>query len=218
MPEGNYTQLALIIGGFIFLGFLLWLDYKKSETQKQNKPNIFMRAVIAGFALTLIMLIAIYYSGQEFNYKHLVFLIIVILLIFVAAWYEYIRSQPLSLKKSKKIALATAVEMADAEPEVGTGTWGHNFPLFKMTDSKNSEDPYDAMHNWYINTNQGSVIVKLNAFTGIVKEWIMMPPLELKENIFLESHGKAYDEFQKELLEKHTLMPQNDKKESNISG
>lgn len=211
------TQPILIISGFIFLGFLIWLDYKKSQTEKTTRPNIFMRAIIAGFALTLIMLVAIYYSGQEFNYKNLIFLIVVVMLIFIAAWWEYRRSQPLSLKKSKRIALGAAKELADAEPEVGTGTWGHNFPLFKMTESGNKNDPFGALHNWYINTTEGSVIVKLDAFSGIIKEWIMMPPLELKENLFLESHGKAYDEFEKELLEKHTMIPQNDKKETNVA-
>ena len=195
-----FVFIILIIGFSIWV--MAWYSIKKRQTEKgeHKNPDPIIRTLQISLVIILMLVVLLFLTGKEIT-KEWIFLFFVLIIVIYWVNYSYLKKMnPIPMQKLIQVGLDLIRDLLDTEIYVGE-TFSTNFKLWKVTENETGT-LLDSIANVVVHTkDSGSVLLKLNVYTGYPVEFLPRVPQDLIERIYDERIGKQYDVERERLVQ-----------------
>lgn len=191
MVEIAISLIAL--GLFAFLGFIYWVNYKKSVNVKKQVDPIW-RGVFLAIALSAVLFLgeSVGYFTKGWNAEHYWLHGIILVLCIIVFMVVALRKKPLSFEKLKEIFLDVLHEQFNAEVYKAEADI-HWLNYYRITVQGTSEDTRGVVAVFMVTLKSATTMEffgELNAFTGEILTIEPHPSLETKDTIKKQQTSK----------------------------
>tara|TARA_Y100000310_G_scaffold344369_1_gene456807 strand:+ start:1981 stop:2625 length:645 start_codon:yes stop_codon:yes gene_type:complete len=208
MAETLNLILIGFLGLFFFalIGFIMWLDYKKSKDGKKQvdpvQKGLFLTFLLWG-AMFMAEAVGFFESGwnRDHFYIHLILAFVVVGIFLIVAS----RKKPLSFKKQVSIVKNIVSDVYTATPYVGLANMDW-LNVYKITKEGSIEEGTGQAGNFLLEFDSKSTLmkiwVKINVYTGQLLHLQKSPPI-LLENKLLGSDSPYKDDYAEQFEDKN---------------